>query len=124
MAQTLFEKTAEYKVTIDANGNEVRTLVKAGINYNSLSELQKRKFWKAYAKLEELDEANVYNQRYKSSVNEIYQAVKDGLKMKDIDAFAQQLNDRIYAEDNTGFLEGENDPFNLINIENDNPFLS
>lgn len=106
--------------------NKIATTLKnnTGIDYNSLNELQKRKFWKAYAKLEELDEANVYNQRYKSSVNEIYTAVKNGLKMKDIEKFANELNAHIYAEDNTGFLEGENDPFNLIDIDNDNPFLS
>lgn len=86
----------------------------AGIDYNSLTELQKRKFWKVYSKLEELDSANVYGARYRTSVNQIYEAVKGGLKMKDIDTFVNSLNEEIYAESTADFMTGENDPFNLI----------
>lgn len=86
----------------------------SGIDYNSLTESQKRKFWKVYSKLEELDSANVYGARYRTSVNQIYDAVKSGLKMKDIDAFVNSLNEEIYAQSTTDFMTGENDPFNLI----------
>ena len=86
----------------------------AGIDYNSLTELQKRKFWKTYSKLEELDSANVYGAQYRASINLIYDAVKGGLKLKDIDEFVNNLNNDIYMSNNAGFMSGENDPFNLI----------
>lgn len=85
-----------------------------GINYDSLTERQKRTFWQAYSKLEELDQANVYGARYRSSINTIYDAVKGGLKQKDVDAFVNNLNEEIYSSSSRGFLSGENDPFNLI----------
>lgn len=85
----------------------------AGIDYNSLTEVQKRKFWKVYAKLEELDQANVYNVNYRGSVNAIYTAVKGGLKINQIDEWATNYDKQAYAEQSTGFLEGENNPFNV-----------
>lgn len=86
----------------------------SGIDYDSLTERQKRTFWRAYSKLEELDQANVYGARYRSSINTIYDAVKGGLKQKDIDAFVSDLNDRIYGESSENLFTGINDPFNLI----------
>lgn len=90
----------------------------AGIDYNSLTETQKRKFWKAYSKLEELDCANVYGAKYRTSVNEIYTAVKGGLKMKDIDNFVNSMNNKIYQESTADLFTGNNDPFTLV----ENPF--
>lgn len=86
----------------------------AGIDYDSLTERQKRTFWKAYAQLEELDSANVYGAKYRTSINAIYEQVKSGLKQKDIASFIGDLNTRIYKETTSGFLSGENDPFNII----------
>lgn len=94
----------------------------AGIDYNALTDRQKRKFWKAYSKLEELDAANVYGAKYRTSINEIYTAVKDGLRYKDIDDFVAKMNSKIYEESSKNFLSGVNDPFNLID-DSDNPFL-
>lgn len=94
----------------------------AGIDYNALTERQKRKFWKAYSKLEELDAANVYGAKYRTSINEIYTAVKDGLRYKDIDNFVTKMNDKIYEESSKNFLSGVNDPFSLID-DSDNPFI-
>lgn len=94
----------------------------AGIDYNALTERQKRKFWKAYSKLEELDAANVYGAKYRTSINEIYTAVKGGLRYKDIDDFVANMNSKIYEESSKNFLSGVNDPFNLID-DSDNPFL-
>lgn len=68
----------------------------AGIDYNSLTETQKRRFWQVYAKLEETDQANVYGGNYRTSVREIYDAVKSGLRKKDIDTFVIELNKNIY----------------------------
>ena len=92
---------------------------RAGIDYNSLTENQKRKFWKVYSKLEEMDSANVYGAKYRTSVNEIYTAVKGGLRLKDIDTFVTELNDRIYSESVSDMFANENDPYSLID---DNPF--
>lgn len=96
--------------------NKIASTLKenAGIDYNSLTERQKRLFWKTYSKLEEMDSANVYGARYRTSVNQIYDAVKSGLKLKDIDTFVSNLNEQIYAESTADFMTGENDPFNLI----------
>lgn len=94
----------------------------AGIDYNALTEREKRKFWKAYSKLEELDAANVYGAKYRTSINEIYTAVKGGLRYKDIDDFVANMNAKIYEESSKNFLSGVNDPFNLID-DSDNPFL-
>lgn len=85
-----------------------------GIDYNSLTETQKRKFWRAYSKLEEMDSANVYGARYRTSVNEIYTAIKGGLKSRDIDAFITDMNNRIYAEHTQNYMTGENNPFNYL----------
>lgn len=93
----------------------------AGIDYNALTPEQKKTFWKAYSKLEELDAANVYGAKYRTSVNEIYTAVKDGLKNKNIDALVNQMNTKIYEESSKNFLSGANDPFSLID-DSDNPF--
>ena len=95
---------------------------KTGIDYNALTEREKRKFWKAYSKLEELDAANVYGAKYRTSVNEIYTAVKGGLRYKDIDDFVSNMNKKIYEESSKNFLTGVNDPFSLID-DNDNPFI-
>lgn len=94
----------------------------AGIDYNALTEREKRKFWKAYSKLEELDAANVYGAKYRTSVNEIYTAVKSGLRYKDIDEFVTKMNDKIYEESTKNFMTGVNDPFSLID-DSENPFL-
>lgn len=75
----------------------------AGIDYNSLTETQKRRFWQAYAKLEETDQANVYGGNYRTSVKEIYDAVKSGLRKKDIDAFVIDLNNNLYASSKKDF---------------------
>lgn len=85
----------------------------AGIDYNSLTELQKRKFWNAYAKLEELDQANVYGANYRGSVNQIYEQVKGGATYAQLEKFVNQLNKDIYREQSANFLEGENNPFNV-----------
>ena len=87
----------------------------SGIDYNSLTEPQKRKFWKVYAKLEELDQANVYNANYRGSVNAIYTAVKGGLKMSQIDEFVTNLDRETYYSSATGYASGENNPMNLAN---------
>lgn len=90
------------------------TLAKnTGIDYNSLTELQKRKFWDAYAKLEELDQANVYGANYRGSVNQIYEQVKSGKTYDQLEKFVTNLNDTIYKEQSEDFLEGENNPFNV-----------
>lgn len=94
----------------------------AGIDYNALTPEQKKTFWKAYSKLEELDSANVYGAKYRTSVNEIYVAVKDGLKNKDIDTLVNQMNAKIYEESTKDFMTGVNDPFSLVD-DSENPFL-
>lgn len=86
---------------------------KTGIDYNSLTELQKRRFWNAYAKLEELDQANVYGANYRGSVNQIYEQVKDGKTYDQLEKFVKKLNKDIYKKQSTNFLEGENNPFNV-----------
>lgn len=91
--------------------NVASTLAEQGIDYMSLTEQQKRRFWQAFSKLEELDQANTLKgtANYKSSVNEIYQAVKYGfggnktLLKRDIDAFAAQLNSDLYAASKKDF---------------------
>lgn len=75
----------------------------AGIDYNSLTETQKRRFWQVYAKLEETDQANVYGGNYRTSVKEIYDAVKSGLRKKDIDFFVIELNKNIYESTEKDF---------------------
>lgn len=75
----------------------------AGIDYNSLTETQKRRFWQVYAKLEETDQANVYGGNYRTSVKEIYDAVKSGLRKKDIDSFVIELNKNIYESTEKDF---------------------
>lgn len=75
----------------------------AGIDYNSLTETQKRRFWQVYAKLEETDQANVYGGNYRTSVREIYDAVKSGLRKKDIDSFVIELNKNIYESTEKDF---------------------
>lgn len=69
----------------------------AGIDYNALTETQKRRFWQVYSKLEETDQANVYGGNYRTSVREIYDAVKSGLRKRDIDTFVTDLNAQIYG---------------------------
>lgn len=80
-------------------------MTRTGIDYNSLTKTQKRKFWKAFAKLEELDPANTIkgSANYRTSVNEIYDAVKGGLLMKDIDAFVDNLNRDLYEQSTKDF---------------------
>lgn len=82
------------------------TLAKQGIDYNSLTETQKRRFWQAFAKVEELDQANTLkgSANYKATVNEIFEAVKGGLLKRDIDAFARKLNDQLYSESKKDFV--------------------
>lgn len=93
-----------------------KTLFKnTGINYDALSEDEKRIFWKAYSKLEELDYANVHDKRYRTSVNEIYEAVKGGLTKDDIESFVAKLNDDIYQERSKELFSGLQNPFNSIN---------
>lgn len=75
----------------------------AGIDYNSLTESQKHRFWQVYSKLEETDHANVYGGNYRTSVREIYDAVKSGLRKKDIDAFVIELNQNIYQSTKKDF---------------------
>lgn len=75
----------------------------AGIDYNSLNETQKRRFWQAYAKLEETDQANVYGGNYRSSVKEIYDAVKSGLRKNDIDTFVTELSSSLYKANKKDF---------------------
>ena len=81
------------------------TLSKQGIDYGSLSPTQKRRFWQAFSKVEELDRANTLkgSANYKATVNEVYTAVKNGLLKRDIDAFAKGLNDELYAESEKDF---------------------
>ena len=73
------------------------TLAKQGIDYMSLTPTQKRRFWQAFSKVEELDRANTLkgSANYKSTVNEVYNAVKKGLLKRDIDTFATALNDEL-----------------------------
>lgn len=92
------------------------TLAKQGIDYMSLTPAQKRRFWQAFSKVEELDRANTLkgSANYKSTVNEVYNAVKKGLLKRDIDTFAKGLNDELYAEsekDFEGFLTISENPF-------------
>lgn len=94
----------------------------AGIEYNQLNELEKRKFWKLYAKLEELDPANVHKTNYKTAVGEMYTAVKGGLKMKDIDAIAEKLNKKYYSERTKDFSKSLSAPFDIVNEVENNPF--
>lgn len=94
------------------------TLSKQGIDYGSLTPAQKRRFWQAFSKVEELDRANTLkgSANYKATVNEVYTAVKNGLLKRDIDTFAKGLNDELYAESEKNF-----DGFFTIS-DNDNPF--
>lgn len=92
------------------------TLAKQGIDYMSLTPTQKRRFWQAFSKVEELDRANTLkgSANYKSTVNEVYNAVKKGLLKRDLDTFAKSLNDELYAEsekDFEGFLTVSKNPF-------------
>lgn len=92
------------------------TLAKQGIDYMSLTPTQKRRFWQAFSKVEELDQANTLkgSANYRSTVNEVFQAVKKGLLKRDIDTFASTLNDQLYAEsekDFEGFFTMTENPF-------------
>lgn len=120
MSDTLFRNTSVYEKYVDENGVERERLVTAGIDYNQLTEREKRKFWKAFSKLEELDSANVYGARYRVSVNEIYTAVKGGLRFKDIDEFVKDMNSKIYEEQAAHFFDESENPFSLL--ESENPF--
>ena len=104
--------------------NKISTTLKetGGIDYSSLTELQKRKFWKLYSKLEELDPANVHKTNYKTAVGEIYTAVKGGLKIKDINAIAEKLNKKYYSERTKDFSKSLSAPFDLIDDSENNPF--
>lgn len=106
----LESKTSTVKGYREWETRVAETLSKQGIDYASLTETQKRRFWQAFSKLEELDQANVKGTaNYKSSVNEIYQAVKYGfggkktLLKRDIDAFTVQLNNDLYAKSQKDF---------------------
>lgn len=94
------------------------TLSKQGIDYGSLTSAQKRRFWQAFSKVEELDRANTLkgSANYKATVNEVYIAVKKGLLKRDIDTFAKGLNDELYAESEKNF-----DGFFTIS-DSENPF--
>ena len=83
-----------------------KTLAKQGIDYNSLTETQKRRFWQAFSKVEELDQANTIkgSANYRNVVNEIYDAVKDGLLKRDLDAFARDLNEKLYTQSQKDFV--------------------
>lgn len=92
------------------------TLAKQGIDYMSLTPTQKRRFWQAFSKVEELDQANTLkgSANYRSTVNEVFQAVKKGLLKRDIDTFASALNDQLYVEsekDFEGFFTMTENPF-------------
>lgn len=92
------------------------TLSKQGIDYMSLTPTQKRRFWQAFSKVEELDRANTLkgSANYRSTVNEVYNAVKKGLLKRDIDTFASNLNDELYFEsekDFDGFFTVSENPF-------------
>lgn len=116
-AKGFFEsKTATVRGYKKWSSEMAKTLFKnTGINYDELSEDKKRIFWKAYAKLEELDYANVHDKQYRSSVNEIYDAVKGGLSEDDIESFATKLNDKIYEERSAELFEGLQNPFTSVN---------
>ena len=90
-----------------------RTLAKQGIDYNSLTENQKKRFWEAFSKVEELDEANTLkgSANYRAVVNEIYQAVKGGMKKRDVDNFANDLNKQLYDRNKKDFMGSLNLPF-------------
>ena len=94
-----------------------KTLADQGIDYLSLNKTQKRRFWQAFAKIEELDHANTLkgSANYKSTVNEVYNAVKNGLLKRDIDSFAKSINDELYKQsekDFDGFVEIPSDELN------------
>lgn len=82
------------------------TLAKQGIDYGSLNETQKRRFWQAFSKIEELDRANTLkgSANYRTSVNEIYTAVKGGLKKSEISDFANSINKQLYEESQKDFV--------------------
>ena len=86
-----------------------------GIDYNSLTELQKRKFWNAYAKLEELDQANIYGANYRGSVKQIYKQVKGGATYDQLEAFVNDLHKTLYEKQSKNFLKGKNNPLDLAN---------
>lgn len=112
----LESKTATVRGYKKWSSEMAKTLFKnTGINYDDLSEDKKRIFWKAYAKLEELDYANVHDKQYRSSVNEIYDAVKGGLSEDDIESFATKLNDKIYEERSAELFSGLQNPFTSVN---------
>ena len=94
-----------------------KTLADQGIDYLSLNKTQKRRFWQAFSKIEELDQANTLkgSANYKSTVNEIYNAVKKGLLKRDIDSFAKSIDDELYKQsekDFDGFVEIPSDDLN------------
>lgn len=100
------------------------TLAKQGIDYLSLTPTQKRRFWQAYSKIEELDRGNVVkgNGRYNTVINEIYERVKKGLLKRDLDEFSIEVQTKIRGEmkkDFGGVLNlGANED------EDDNPWKS
>ena len=112
----LESKTATVRGYKKWSAEMAKTLFKnTGINYDDLSEDKKRIFWKAYSKLEELDYANVHDKHYRTSVNEIYDAVKGGLTEDDIESFATKLNDQIYEERTKELFSGLQNPFTSVN---------
>lgn len=98
------------------------TLAEQGIDYASLTPAQKRRFWQAYSKIEELDRGNVVkgNGRYNTVINEIYTRVKKGLLKRDLDAFSLDVQKKVRGEmekDFSGVL-------NLGANVDDNPWKS
>lgn len=83
-----------------------------GINYNKLSPTQKRKFWKAFSKLGELDINSIRGKNYNVAVNEIYDAIKGGLKLNEIDDYIINLSQKIYNNEIDNPFSGKNNPFN------------
>ena len=122
VAATLLDVTTDYamdtagNIMLDSNGKPI--VLKAGIDYYSLTETQKRRFWQAFAKIEELDKANTFkgSANYKATVKEIFVAVKNGLLKREIDAFADLVNWERYNENEKDFegtlkLGRANSPF-------------
>ena len=92
-----------------------------GIDYDSLTENQKRTFWKIYSKLEETDRANVYGAKYSESINTIYDRIKGGLKNEDIDDLVNEITEQNYKDIAGDFLE-KSSPFRLLDDDDELPF--
>lgn len=119
----LESQTSTVKGYKDWEKNVSDTLAKQGIDYASLTPTQKRRFWQAYSKIEELDRGNVVkgNGRYNTVVNEIYTHVKKGLLKRDLDAFSIEVQSKIRGEMTKDFKGA----LNLgANDEDDNPWKS